>query len=350
VAADPARVAAPFAVARVRARVVAIDFQPGQSMDKDFGFKPTFVGAVPAMPMVELLGFVSNTGSDAITVFDQHARRAVAVLAAGRDPRGMAIDTLANRLFVALSGDDQVASYDLITGAELGRARLQPGDRPAELGLTADGRLLVTTNAGSNSVSFVDAFGLVELTRVRAGQEPTVLLMDRMGRRAYVFNRGTSNVTVVDTATRAAVGTFPLEGEAARAAISRNGDRMYVVTPLSAHMTVLAVPSMAVLNRLYVGYQAVSVHVNPRTDYVYVSQGGAGTIQVFAPLAPLPSGRLELAGQATWLATDVLDDVLYAVVPSERSVAGVEQNARKVVPGFDVGEDPYAAALAGPRN
>jgi DNA-binding beta-propeller fold protein YncE len=348
--AEPVKVSTPFRVDRGRARVLVLELQYARSFEKGFGFKPDFSGAVPAMPLVERLGFVSNTGSDAVTVFDQRTRRAVAVLATGRDPRGMAIDPLQARLYVALGGEDQVAAYDLVTGAELARARLQPGDRPTEIGLTPDGKLLVTTNTGSSTASFVDPFALVELSRVRTGQEPTALLVDRGGRRAYAFNRATTNVTVLDTGTRSVAGTFPLEGEPARAALNRAGDRMYVVSPMSAYMAVLAVPSMAVLSRIYVGFRAVSVHVNPRNDYVYVAQGGDGAVQVFSPMTPLPVDRWQLPGEAVWMATDAVDDLLFAVVPSTRETVGVEQTGRRVLPGFDVGDDPYAVILAGPRD
>jgi hypothetical protein len=350
---DPVKVAVPFSIPRAGAKVVTLDLDFSRSLEKGFGFKPALSGAVPPMPLVERLGFVSCTGSDVITVFDQRTRRVVAVLAAGRDPRGMAIDPLAGRLYVALSGEDQVAQYDLVSGSELGRARLQPGDRPSEVGLTTDGKLLLTTNTGSNTASFVDPFALVELGRVRAGQEPTALLMDRQGRRAYAFNRGTANVTIIDTTDtsgRSVPRTVALEGEPARAALNRAGDRMYLAAPMSANLSVLAVPSLAVLSRIYVGFRAVSVHVNPRNDYVYVSQGGSGTIQIFSPMTPLPVDRWQLPGEAVWMTTDTLDDVLFTVVPSTKEGVGVEQTARKVLPGFDVGDDPYAVVLAGPRD
>jgi YVTN family beta-propeller protein len=348
--AEPVKVAAPFSLPRGGAKVLVLDLDFSRSLEKGFGFKPALSGAVPPMPLVERLGFVSCTGSDVISVFDQRTRRVVAVLAAGRDPRGMAVDPLGARLYVALSGEDQVAAYDLVSGAELGRARLQPGDRPSEVGVTPDGKLLVTTNTGSASASFVDPFALVELSRVRTGQEPTALLVDRQGRRAYAFNRGTANVTIIDTASRSVAGTVSLEGEPARAALNRAGDRMYLAAPMSTNMSVLAVPSLAVLSRIYVGFRAVSVHVNPRNDYVYVSQGGSGTVQVFSPMTPLPIDRWQLPGEAVWMATDTLDDVLFAVVPSTKEGVGVEQTARKVLPGFDVGDDPYAVVLAGPRD
>ena len=347
---EPVKINLPFGVARRRARVVWLALQFGQSVEKGFGFRPSFTAAVPPMPLVERLGFVSATGSDVVTVFDRVTRQVVAVVPTGRDPRGLALDRIQGRLYVALGGEDQVAALDVITGDELGRARLQPGDQPMEVGITQDGRLLVVTNPGSNTVSFVDAAGLFELNRVRVGQQPTALLMDRAGKRAFVLNKGSSSITALDLAARAAVGNVATEPAPARAALNRAGDRMYVVAPGSSYMAVLAVPGLAPLSRIYVGFGAVSVHVNPRTDFAYVSQGDVGGLQVFLPLSPMPMDRLELPGPATWLAIDDLDDVLVTVIPSRREAAGVELTGRKTLPGMDVGEAPYAVVLTGQRN
>ena len=347
---EPVRVAVPFPLARARARVVTLSLQYARLLDQGFGFRPSFVGTVPPLPLVELMGFVTDTGSDTVTVFDKKTRQVAAVLAAGRDPRGLAVDRLQGKLFVALSTGDEVASYDLVTGAELGRARLRPGDRPQELALAADGRTLVVTNAGSNTVAFVDSLALVEVGRANAGIQPTALLMDRGGKRAYAFNQGSSNLTVVDVAGRAAAGTVPTDGAPARGALNRRGDRMYLVSPSSAYMRVLSVPSLATVNQVNVGFNAVSVHVDPRTDSVYVSMGDTGQLQLFAPLAPLPVGRVDLPGPATWLAIDDAYDVLLCVVPTLKGVAAMELTSRKVLPMLEAGESPYGAAVAGERR
>ncbi len=347
---EPVKVGLAFSIARARARVMTLALQYARSLDKGFGFRPSFEAAVPPLPLVELMGFVTNTGTDTVTVFDKKTRQVAAVLAAGRDPRGLCVDRLQGRLFVALSGGDEVASYDLVSGAELGRARLQPGDRPQELALAADGRTLVVTNAGSNTVAFLDALALVEVGRARAGVQPTALLMDRTGRRAYAFNQGSSNVTVIDVAGRAAAGTVPTDGASARGALNRNGDRMYLVSPSSAHMRVLAVPSLATVNQIYVGFNAVSVHVDPRTDWVYVSMGDTGQLQLFAPLTPLPVGRVELPGPATWLAIDDAYDALLCVIPSRTGVAAMELTSRKVLPMLETGASPHAATVVGERR
>lgn len=348
------RVGVPLGLSRGRARVVSLSLQYERSVDKGFGFTPAFLAEVPEMPLVELLGYVTATGSDAVTVFDKKTRRVVAVLPTGRDPRGLVVDRLERRLYVALSGTDEVECLDLLTGAELGRARLLPGDRPQEVALAADGRLLVTTNAGSSTVSFVDPRALVEVGRARTGMQPTSLLVDRSGRRAYAFNQGASTITVLDLTAndltaKGVAATIATEGAPARGAFNRAGDRLYVVSPGSAYMSVFSVPGYAKVNQLYVGFGAISVHVDPRTDYAYVGMGDSGELQVFAPMTPLPIARIELQGPATWLAIDDSYDRMLLVMPSTGGVAFLELTSRKVLPALDAGTSPYAAAVVGER-
>jgi len=350
VAAEPARAKVPLALRRGETRTVTLTLRFPQSLEKGFGFRPAFLATEPPMPVAELLGFATGTGSDTLTIFDKRTRQVAAVRTTGRDPRGLAIDRLQGRLYVALGGSDEVAAHDLITGNELGRARLQPGDRPQEVVVSGDGRTLVVTNAGSNTVSFVDPFALVEIGRARTGSSPTALLLDRSGRRAYAFNQGSSSITVVDVAGRATVGNIPTEGPPARGAFSRAGDRLYVVAPGSASMVVYSVPSLATLNRVPVGFGAVAVHVDPRTDYVYVSTGGDGELQLFAPLSPLPVGRVTLPGVASWLAIDDAYDRLILVVPSAAGVAAMDLATRTVLPFLDAGPETYAATVVGERR
>ena len=126
---------------------------------------------------------------------------------------------------------------------------------------------------------------------------------------------------------------------------------MYLVSPSSAYMRVLSVPSLATVNQVNVGFNAVSVHVDPRTDYVYVSMGDTGQLQLFAPLTPLPVGRVELPGPATWLAIDDAYDVLLCVIPSRTGVACMELTSRKVLPDARDGlVTPYGAAVVGERR
>jgi YVTN family beta-propeller protein len=346
----PVRVAVPLNAVRGRAVVVSLALQAVSSVEKGFGFNPAFTALVPDFPLAERLAFVSDTGSDSVTVFDRRTRRVAAVIPTGREPQGLAVDPRLGRLYVALAGEDQVAAHDLQTGAEVGRIRLQPGDEPVEVAVTPDGRLLVTANRRSSTASFLDPQALMEVDRAPTGLQPSSLLMDRAGRRAYAFNRGSSSVTVLDLATRKAVTSLRTEPEPLRGTLSRAGDRLYVASGLSPYLATYAVPALTPLQRTYVGPGASALLVDPRTDFVYVAKGPERRIQIYEPSTFLPVAELPAEGAVTWMSLDVPENVLLAVVPEANSVAVFELNARRALPGVDVGNEPYAAAVVGERN
>ena len=77
----PVRTDFPFTVIRKRAYVVSLSFHYGESISKGFSFSPVFSAFIPAKPITGLAGYVTNTGSNNITVFDKR-------LGQGADPIG----------------------------------------------------------------------------------------------------------------------------------------------------------------------------------------------------------------------------------------------------------------------
>lgn len=349
VAAEPARVALPLAVGAGRGTVVSLALDVARSMGPSHQFTPVLTASVPGTGVVPVTGYCTNTAMASVTVFDRHARRALALYPVGREPEGIALDAARNRAFVALAGDDQVELIDLATGTDLGRVMLRTGDRPRELALTPDGRQLLVLNEGSNSLAFVDAEGLVEVGRVQTGLEPRALLLDRSGRRAYALSRRSNAITVVDVAYRAVVATFATEAEPVRAQVSRAGDRLYVIMVGSPYMVVYGLPGLAVKTRIFVGLGGGAVKVDPRSDLVYVASRDDGDVQLFDPLSTLPFNRFRLPGGSSYLTIDDVENALVALVPEERTVAYLDLASRRVVGQVECGLDPYQVAVVGER-
>jgi YVTN family beta-propeller protein len=348
VATEPAQASLPFAVTRGQAVVVQLTLEPGRSSEKEFAFAPAFAAAISGRPLPELLGVASVTGAHALAFFDKRTRLVAGVAPTGREPQGLALDPRGDRVYVAPSGDDQVQALDLVTGAALTTVRLQPGDRPREVGLTPDGRTLVVVNYGSNTASFVDPSALVELSRVPTGLQPSALLLDRSGRRAYVFNRGTSSMTVLDLPTRAVVGTVATEPEPLRGAINLAGTRLYVVAAGSPTLVVYSLPDLKVASRFHVGLGATGVKVDTRTGLLYVARD-QDRLDVYDPNSFLPVYSVDTPGAATLMVVDGSYNALFAVVPGERSVAVLDLVTRRPLAAMEVADEPYQAAVAGER-
>jgi YVTN family beta-propeller protein len=285
-----------------------------------------------------------------VALFDRRARQVVAVLPTGRAPEGLALDAQGIRLYVALSGEDQVQVLDVSSGRELRRLNLRPGDEPRELGLSPDGRTLVVVNRGSASVSFFDPSSEMEVARVPVGDEPGPLLLDRTGQRAFVVNQGSATITLLDLGNRSVAGTIPTDPWPIRAALNRSGTRLYVVHGSSPYLLVLSLPDLRVVNRMLVGMGAGGLKVDPRTDLVYVSSRDLGRLQIFDPLSLMPVSQIDVPGPVSQMAIDDVENVLFGLMPDRRSALALDLATGRLLAVLEVPGRPYQVVLSGERR
>jgi YVTN family beta-propeller protein len=347
---EPVRVDLALELPAGAARVVRLVLG-ARSLDTDFGFASAFRAgsAAPEGSQVPLSAYVSSTASASVAVLDRRTKQVTAVIAAGREPQGIALDPAAQRAYLALAAEDQLEVLDLATGHDLQRVMLRAGDDPREVALTPDGRTAIVIGPRSNSVTFVDTRSGMVMDRVGTGQEPWALLLGPGGRRAYVLNRLSNDITVVDVGNRAVVGTLSTEPEPIRAAVNRNESRLYVVHRGSPYMKIFSLPDLSTVARLYVGLGSSAVRVDSRTDRIYVANAGEARLQVYDANAQLPVDSIPIPGPASYLTIDDVENALVVVIPSQRAVAFVDLTSRRVVGVADVGPEPFQAAVVGER-
>jgi len=346
---QPARTDFSFNVIRKRAYIILLTFKYEGSIS-GVSFIPTFSAFVPAKPIISLAGYVTNTGSNNITVFDKRLGQAVGVIATGRGPVGMALDQRLRRVYVALSGEDAVEVIDVTMGEIINRARLSQGDRPQELALTPDGRLLLVVNAGSNTVSFIDANSFFELGRVNVGNGPHSILIDpNTGRRAYVFNTLSSTISILDIPNRKIVTALSTDPSPLRGQFNRRGDRLYVIHELSNYLTVIDPSSLSTLRRFQVGIGATSIKVDNRTDLVFIGRKNDITTGVYDPLSFVPVDIIRTGGTIGYMTIDGEENNLYLVNEGKKSLMVSNLVRKKMVYEIDVGESPYWVVVMGER-
>ncbi|BDG09254.1 YncE family protein [Anaeromyxobacter paludicola] len=347
---EPSPLEGPFEVKAGAATVLGLTLRYEPSFQAGVAFTPRFAVAAPARPPPALDGVCSNAGGSDLTLFDRRRREVFAVLATGREPRGLALSQGPSaRLYVALSGEDQVQVHDLTSDVEQPRLRLSPGDRPIELALAPDGRTLLVLNAGSNTLSFLDPDTGVERARLPTGTAPASLLVDRAWRRAYVLNEGSNSVTVVDVANRAVAGSIPTGAGPIRAQLDRAGDKLYVIYSSSPQLDAFSLPSLAPAGRVTVGLGATALKVDPRTDLLYVALRGESRLRVYDAFSLIPVDFFPVPGTVTWLAIDDAENALLALVPSLPGLAVLDLASHQLLSTVPVGEEPYAVTVAGER-
>jgi len=345
----PVRTDFPFNVIRKRAHVISLSFKYRESVSGGFSFSPVFSPFIPTRPIISLAGYVSNTISNNISVFDKKLGQVVGMIATGKGPAGMALDQRSKKVYVAISGEDEIVAID-ITGGELtNRIKLPTGDRPQELALAPDGRTLLSLNVGTNSVSFIDPSSLFELNRVNVGMGPRSILIDPNGRRAYVFNTFSGTISVLDIANRAIVTTFSTDPGPLRGQFNRRGDNLYVIHELSSYLTVVDPISFRILKRFSVGPGMNFIKVDVRTDQVYIGRKNDTFVGVYNPLSFVSVDFIKTGGTIDNMAIDGEENNLYLVSSEMKSLMVSNLVRKRIVFEMDVGEGPYWVTMMGER-
>ena len=345
----PVRNDFPFSVNRKRAYVICLTFKYAESILSGFSFSPVFSMIIPARPIPSLTGYVSNLGSNNITVFDKKLNKVLAVIVTGRGPAGMALDQRQGRAYVALSGDDAIELMDVLSGEVINRLRLNTGDQPHELALTPDGKTLLVANKGTNTVSFIDALSLVETNRVNVGREPNSVSIHPNGIRAFVFNTLSNTVSVLDIPNKAVMATITTDPGPLRGQFNRQGNKLYVIHEWSSYLISLDPFALSILRRFPVRIGMTSIKVDPQTDLVYMGRGRDTAVEVYDPFSFVVVDSINTGAGITYMTIDGDENNLYMVNPEMKSVMVSRLVRKKVFSEMDVGESPYWVTMMGER-
>lgn len=343
----PAKAEFRFVVERNRGYVLSLALRYTESVESGYSFTPSFAIYVPGRPPVGLLGLVTNRRSNSVTLFDKRSARAIAVIATGRSPSGMALDQRTQRAYVALAGEDSIGIIDLLSGNLSQEIRLSPGDAPTELALTPDGRTLLSANRGSNTVSLIDPQSRFEQARITVAIGPRSVVADRAGRRAFVLNTASNTVSVIDVPSRALLRTIQVDSGPVRGQFNRRGDRLFVVHEVSPFVAVINPTTLAVASRFRIRSPMESIRVDPNTDQVYLGGPREFMVGLYDPLSFAPVGFVNTGTGIVAMTTDADENNLYMVSAEKNALLVSSRLSKRIVGEIDVGEGPYWVVVMG---
>ncbi len=345
----PVTITAPFTVHRRKAAFLSLLFKYDDSIGAGFIFSPTFAVFQAGKQVSGLAGYVSNSGSNTITVFDKQALQVTGVIATGREPKGLALDKARLRGYVALSGEHAIDVFDITSGDILNRIPLDPSDNPQELALTSDGKLLLATNPGSNTVSLIDPLGFFVKARLRVSEGPGYMLIDPAGKRAFIFNSQAAVISVLDLRTLLLTGAIATDPFPDFGQFNRQGNALYVINRLNTYLTVIDPLSLTVLKKFYVGMGIDSLKVDTMTDQVYAGKEQMAGVEVFEPFSFNAIDSIPTSGGTRYMTIDGDQNNLYVLVPDKQSLQVINLVSRKTVAEIDVGVAPHRITMIGER-
>jgi YVTN family beta-propeller protein len=185
--------------------------------------------------------YVTNGGSDTVTVLDVVDVRVDRELTVGRNPVAVAASPTRNEIYVVNSGAGDANGSISVIDAEHNTvvATIPLHRQPVSIDLDAEGNLAYLANSGSNSVSIVDLKARRETAQIGAGEEPVAARLAPDGETLVVANRRGNSVTVIDPASRKVRAVFEGCPGAAGAVILPDSSKAFV--PCSAGHQVMAI-------------------------------------------------------------------------------------------------------------
>jgi YVTN family beta-propeller protein len=247
--------------------------------------------------------------------------------------------------YVTNEGSNSVSVIDTSTNTVV--ATVGVGTRPFGVAVTPDGtRAYVTNNIVSGSVSVIDTSSRTVVATIGVGANPLQVAITPDGTRAYVTNIGSNFVSVIDTSTNTVVATVPDGGTAPfGVAITPDGTRAYVGDETSATVSVIDTSTNTLVATVpCTCFGAGGVAITPDGTRAYVTTFGNSAVQEIDTSTNTPGPLVFVGGTPFQVA--ITPDGSRAYVPNESSVSVINTSTNTVVATVaDGGTAPFGVAI-----
>lgn len=190
----------------------------------------------------------------------------------GHDPRGVALDTATNRVFVANAAGNTVSVIDGATNNLI--QTIGPAGFNSPTGIVFDpySNTIWVTNASYGNVTPINAATYVAGLPVAVGNEPWGVAYNPVDHLIYVANSGSNTVSVINPVSRAVIATVPVGNRPFNLAAHPDTGKVYVVNSLSSDVSVLNAGGTFDTTINTDPYEEpYDVAIDPGRGYVYVT-------------------------------------------------------------------------------
>ncbi|MCK5506673.1 MAG: YncE family protein [Thermodesulfovibrionia bacterium] len=384
--------------------VLFLSWNPDNSVSDKYLFDPAFAvkGQIPELST--LLIYVTNEGSNNVSVINRELGEVVATIMVGDRPRGIAAGSRREqlRIYVANSGADSISVIDPTVNKVENVIPIRFGKEPEGIAvarLSYDKELIFVTNYSSNTVSVVDAMTFQETEKVDVGLGPVAVAVDPpiedlAGTRflafedinvlrgyrkkflnIYVANRNSNSVSVLrmDVLTGKCVEVVDIDVEWRPIALSVDYQRgkVYVANYGSDKLSVIDIVELSVIDTLKIvkgdmtsvvstinniGTFITGIITDTAFDRIYLLKQSPGEIEIIRPfddntfdalktIKPPVMGFIPVGKSPRSFILDPETRKIYVVNRGSNNMSVIDKITRKEEQVIPLGKDPYGIAI-----
>jgi YVTN family beta-propeller protein len=249
-----------------------------------------------------------------------------ATVPVGTTPEGVAILPDARTAIVTNAGANTVSFVDTVSGSVVG-GPLAVGSNPFAVAVTPDGRLAYVANILSDTVSVIDLRTRTVKTAVGVGSAPDGVAMSPNGAFVYVSNFNDNTISQIDTASQTVARVLPANFGPTGLVVTPDGKTIYVGDEVFPRgVTVIDITTGTVAGSVSTGLDPAAVALSPDGRFLALAEGAQTVVFSLPPESTPPLDRLPTqaftvgAQQAAGVAFSPDGNALY--VADAGSVAG----------------------------
>jgi YVTN family beta-propeller protein len=237
-------------------------------------------------PNFREFAYVTNTGSDTVTVLDLVNLRQDRVLPVGSEPTGVTANPKKNEVYAVNTGSGTVTVIDATQNRVI--ATIPVHRKPYFINVNAAGDRAYVANSGSNNVSVIDLDKRREIRAIGVGEGPGLAEISPDDNTLVVTNRISGSVSVIDAVSFRIRAVFSGCPQATDAVILPDSSKAFVACSGGHQVMVLGLArsqspveqehSDRFLTFLDVGQTPVHLALKPDGGEIFVSNFNSDSI------------------------------------------------------------------------
>lgn len=298
--------------------------------------------------------YVTNGGSNTVTVLDLVNLRQDRVIRVGDNPTGLAANPVKNEIYVVNTNSNSVSVIDAEKNTVT--ATIPVHSKPYFLDVDANGERAYVANSGSNNVSVIDLAARREVAVIGVGEAPGLARISPDGKSLVVSNRASGSVTVIDPQTYIVRSVFDGCPAATHVVILPDSSKAFVACSGGHQVMVigLARPDSPIssehadrlLTLLDVGQMPVHLALKPDGGEIFVSNFDSDTISEIATQANEVGGAYLVGAHPASAIVSADNSTLWISKFNTGSIEVYSIDDGKTINTVHVGEGPDALAFS----